>query len=254
MCYISPCWRREIPSRCTILNFLYHWRQGSVGHVYTTGLQHNCVCHPGGHYCNNYFGTLFSSYVAAIFQSRAVSRFAPSQWETALLCNDVSHWLCTRLESALPCIAMTQLHVHDSVPGLVANIRHPSETHLKLKSRKISFAHNLFISYLIDLKFCTVILPCSEQNSKAIEQLAPMLWATEISRDLSLRWVSHGYRIFHSTPGVLCTRSPRNGYKATYLFKTLLYVCYILYIYWHIFKLFFTWSPPYTKAWFKYTQ
>ena len=32
---------------------------------------------------------------------RADSRFAPSQWETALLCNDVSHWLCTSLESAL---------------------------------------------------------------------------------------------------------------------------------------------------------
>ena len=32
---------------------------------------------------------------------RADSRFARSQWETALLCNDVSHWLCTSLESAL---------------------------------------------------------------------------------------------------------------------------------------------------------
>ena len=29
---------------------------------------------------------------------RADSRFAPSQWETALLCNDVSHWLGTNLE------------------------------------------------------------------------------------------------------------------------------------------------------------
>ena len=29
------------------------------------------------------------------------SRFAPSQWETALLCNDVSHWLGASLESAL---------------------------------------------------------------------------------------------------------------------------------------------------------
>ena len=28
-------------------------------------------------------------------------RFAPSQWETALLCNDVSHWLGANLESAL---------------------------------------------------------------------------------------------------------------------------------------------------------
>ena len=33
--------------------------------------------------------------------SKADSRFAPSQWETALLCNDVSHWLGANLESAL---------------------------------------------------------------------------------------------------------------------------------------------------------
>ena len=29
------------------------------------------------------------------------SKFAPSQWETVLLCNDVFHWLGTGLESAL---------------------------------------------------------------------------------------------------------------------------------------------------------
>ena len=29
------------------------------------------------------------------------SRFAPNQWEKALLCNGVSHWLGTNLESAL---------------------------------------------------------------------------------------------------------------------------------------------------------
>ena len=32
---------------------------------------------------------------------RADSRFAPSQWGTALLCNDVSHWLGANLDSAL---------------------------------------------------------------------------------------------------------------------------------------------------------
>ena len=38
-----------------------------------------------------------------VFQTilRADSRFARSQWETALLCNDVSHWLGASLESAL---------------------------------------------------------------------------------------------------------------------------------------------------------
>ena len=32
---------------------------------------------------------------------RGDSRFAPSQWETALLCNGVSHWLGASLESVL---------------------------------------------------------------------------------------------------------------------------------------------------------
>ena len=32
---------------------------------------------------------------------RVDSRFAPSQWETALLCNDVSHWLGANLEAVL---------------------------------------------------------------------------------------------------------------------------------------------------------
>ena len=35
------------------------------------------------------------------------SRFAPSQWETALLCNDVSHRLGTNLESAMLYIIIT---------------------------------------------------------------------------------------------------------------------------------------------------
>ena len=33
--------------------------------------------------------------------NRADSRVAPSQWDTALLCNDVSHWLDENLEPAL---------------------------------------------------------------------------------------------------------------------------------------------------------
>ena len=37
----------------------------------------------------------------AIYMFRADSRFVPSQWEMALLCNDVSHWLGASLELAL---------------------------------------------------------------------------------------------------------------------------------------------------------
>ena len=32
---------------------------------------------------------------------RPDSRFVPNQWETALLCNNVSHWMGANLESAL---------------------------------------------------------------------------------------------------------------------------------------------------------
>ena len=37
----------------------------------------------------------------ASWHYRTDSMFAPSQWETALLCNDVSHWLRASIESAL---------------------------------------------------------------------------------------------------------------------------------------------------------
>ena len=60
--------------------------------------------------------------------SRADSRFVRSQWETVLLCNDVSHWLGTSLESALDlksCGRMNKAHL----PGWVCNIDHNSETH-----------------------------------------------------------------------------------------------------------------------------
>ena len=43
--------------------------------------------------------------------NRADFRFAPSQWETALLCNDVSHWLGASLESAL----ITSMWPSDSI-------------------------------------------------------------------------------------------------------------------------------------------
>ena len=48
---------------------------------------------------------------------RADSRFAPSQWETALLCNDVSHWLGTNLESALGISLFCALVNWQSRPG-----------------------------------------------------------------------------------------------------------------------------------------
>ena len=51
---------------------------------------------------------------------RADSRFAPSQGETALLCNDVSHWLGISLESAMEYDSFINLiYVHIQVPGFI---------------------------------------------------------------------------------------------------------------------------------------
>ena len=40
-------------------------------------------------------------------------------------------------------------------PGVLFNIRYPSETHLKLKSRENSFVNNIHFNCPIGLKFCT---------------------------------------------------------------------------------------------------
>ena len=46
--------------------------------------------------------------------SGADSRFAPSQWEMALLCNDISHWLGASLESALASIQRMVNSLHNT--------------------------------------------------------------------------------------------------------------------------------------------
>ena len=58
-------------------------------------------CHQGALQSSSYL--LESATQALLLQptTRADSSFASSQWETALLCNDVSHWLDANLESAL---------------------------------------------------------------------------------------------------------------------------------------------------------
>ena len=46
-----------------------------------------------------------------LVKHRADSRFAPSKWETALLCNDVSHLLGTSLESTLKYILIPDFQI-----------------------------------------------------------------------------------------------------------------------------------------------
>ena len=52
-----------------------------------------------GLFCDIWVSTIVVDDIVVV--CRADSRSVPSQWETALLCNDVSHWLDASLESAL---------------------------------------------------------------------------------------------------------------------------------------------------------
>ena len=52
--------------------------------------------------------------------TRADSRFAPSQWATALLYNDVSHWLGASLEAALITLFPSTWTIARTTPMIVA--------------------------------------------------------------------------------------------------------------------------------------
>ena len=54
--------------------------------------------------------------------SRADSRFAPSEWETVLLYNDVSNWLGVNLGSALLCMCEYERGNYKKPKGPLSNI------------------------------------------------------------------------------------------------------------------------------------
>ena len=62
----------------------------------------HCQCAANGHRIN-WYTFLTMNY---LYLCRADSRLAPSQWETPLQSNAVSHWLGTSLESALLCMCV----------------------------------------------------------------------------------------------------------------------------------------------------
>ena len=93
-------------------------------------------------------------------------------------------------------------------PGVLCNIRYSSETDLKLKTCEISFLHDICFSCPNILQFCT------EHDSDTTVLCAKFQdnWLlNEISRDLSLRWVSDGYPNIAQHPWLLWINSPSAG-------------------------------------------
>ena len=79
---------------------------------------------------------------------KAHSRFAPSQWKTALLSNDVSHWLGASIESALYLPARTtagRTITGPSIPWMIVKYFVKIRWHLKCPYRMYT-----------DLNFCGI--------------------------------------------------------------------------------------------------
>ena len=84
---------------------------------FSLGQSHDC---PPGWQWNNHeaygqthevYDFCYAAGVTVWYVSRADSRLAPSQWETSLQSNAVSHWLGANLEST-PCILLNFIHWH----------------------------------------------------------------------------------------------------------------------------------------------
>ena len=97
---------------------------------------------------------LFSTLI--LLSYRADSRFPPSQWERALLCNKISHWLCANLESA-PSYGTQELHPnHTILRECVINTLRPRQNgcHFTDNMLKCIFLNeDIWISNKIPLKF-----------------------------------------------------------------------------------------------------
>ena len=137
-------------------------------------------------------------FVRGIHRSPANSPHK-GQWRGALMfsliCVWINGWVNNREAGDL-----RRYRTHYDVTVV---IWYPSETHLKLKSRKISFGHNLLLNYpqSFQIVLRAVILPCSVQNFETIGQSQRILWANEISRCLSFlrllwQWQSQTVHVY----------------------------------------------------------
>ena len=60
-------------------------------------------------FCGTFWLKSNTTWCPSINQCMADFRFAPSQWETSLQSNAVSHWLGANLDSALPVLSYHQM-------------------------------------------------------------------------------------------------------------------------------------------------
>ena len=129
---------------------------------------------------------------------KADSRLAPSQWETALLCNDVSHWLGTSLESALHLCGTSGVFAQNTDHWVITmrlkqNGHHFAEYILKL----VFLDKKCYILIEISLKF----VPKGQINNKpALVQM--MAWCQTGTKPLSELTIVLFTDVIHASLGL----------------------------------------------------
>ena len=94
------------PSKTVVILYSIDLCQRWVARSFSQNNAPNEMCHLWPHWRKGNTGSgnglvLTDNKTLPEINIRVDSSFALSQWETALLCNDVSHWLGASLESAL---------------------------------------------------------------------------------------------------------------------------------------------------------
>ena len=101
--------------------------------------------------------------------SRADSRFVPSQWETSLQSNAVSHWPGANLESALELYIILSIHLWTCIPGFCADCGNICT--LQKLDRLCKKTYRLVSTYTIWSKCLNI-----GKSARRIRQFAP--WVT----------------------------------------------------------------------------
>ena len=107
------CWTGNKPSSKPMLTCFIYAALGEDGLIIPWYADCSDSC---------YISSLYLSILYMQILFRADSKFAPSQWEAALLCNTVSHWHGASLESALHLLQVATRSPTDTIKSSTNNL------------------------------------------------------------------------------------------------------------------------------------
>ena len=145
------------------------------------------------------YGVTFSQYVSTWKPKRNNSHFAEDTFTIVI-------WIgicCVMYHDPVSWNFHGITKTRSNKTGVLCHIGYPFETHLKLKSRAISFVHNIRFNCPIGLKFCTehggdTAVPCAKIQSDR-STAAWVMGKRDFAR-FEFKMISDGYPILHEVP------------------------------------------------------